>query len=114
MTDLRSLDIPPVLLNMLEHLLNTYGHIKSWNIYENNAKGLVHVNIRFDDILCEVDGHSGHARTDPVAYRRLSTKQLDRNRLRANKWNDNKQTHTPVKNGKWIILLRRLIEWILH
>jgi len=97
--ELDSLDIPPVLKNMIHHLLTTYGPTKSWNIYEN-TKGTINVNIRFDNIVSGDHDKVGHGMDDtcvPVSYRRLSTKQMDRNRMRAASWG----THTPdVKKRK--------------
>ena len=88
--ELDSLDIPPVLKNIIHHLLNTYGHIKSWNLYEN-VKGTINVNIRFDNVVvCDRDGAVSHSERDscvlPATYKRLSTKQMERNRMRATSW----------------------------
>ena len=104
--DLDSLDIPPVLTNMMHHLLTTYGHIKSWNIYEN-VKGTINVNIRFDNIVCGAVGHSEHAScVEPAMYRRLSSKQMERNRMRAASWS----THaTDVKKRRMDVISPEII-----
>ena len=65
--DLPSFNMPPVLENMFKHLLNTYGHIRGWNIYEND-KGFINLNIRFSSIVCEDIGSGSHARLEPVMY----------------------------------------------
>jgi len=57
------------------------------------------VNIRFDNVV--VSGAVGHSMDDtcalPATYKRMSTKQMDRNRMRATSWS----THTTeVKKRK--------------
>jgi len=83
--DLSSLQLPGTLGNMITYLIKTYGHIKSWNVYDNN-KGTMNINIRFDTDIVVVPGEA--AMPIPVAYRRLSRKQMDHNRDRASKQAD--------------------------
>ena len=79
--DLSSFNMPPVLENMFKHLLNTYGHIRGWNIYEND-RGFINLNIRFSSIVCEDSDSGSHARLEPVMYKRMSSQQISRNRSR--------------------------------
>ena len=92
--DLAKLDMPPVLANMFKHLLNTYGHIRGWNIYEND-RGFINLNIRFNSIVCENSDNISHARLEPVKYKRLSSQQSARNRNRAQTY---KSLHTTTTN----------------
>ena len=87
--DLPSSNMPPVLENMFKHLLNTYGHIRGWNIYEND-RGFINLNIRFSSIVCEDSDSGSHARLEPVMYKRMSSQQISRNRSRAQSY---KQQH---------------------
>ena len=66
---------------MLSHLLTTYGHIKSWNLFESD-KGYINVNIRFNNVVNET-GMGGHVSVQPVSYRRQSSQQIARNKHRA-------------------------------
>jgi hypothetical protein len=43
------MDLPPALTDILHHLLNTYGNVKSWNIFEVDNRD-ISVNIRFNNI----------------------------------------------------------------
>ena len=43
------MDLPPVLMDLLNHLLKTHGTVMSWNIYQRDD-GIVNVNIRFPNL----------------------------------------------------------------
>ena len=73
------MEIPLALTNMLNHLLRTHGNIKSWNIYQGD-NGIVNINIRFPDIT----GESNMPVEEPVSYKRVTSRQLARNKVRAN------------------------------
>jgi hypothetical protein len=94
--DLAKLDMPPVLANMFKHLLNTYGHIRGWNIYEND-RGFINLNIRFNNIECKESDISSHARLEPVMYKRMSSQQVARNRSRAQAY---KSVHNNTQHSK--------------
>ena len=80
------MDLPPVLENLLDHLLKTHGTIMSWNIYQGD-NGFVNVNMRFPAVNgSNVDGH-----VESVSYRRVSGRQLSRNKARA-------ETHRAKQN----------------
>ena len=94
--DLPGFDMPPVLENMFKYLLNTYGHIRGWNIYEND-RGFINLNIRFNNVVYEDSDSSGHARFDPVMYKRISSKQVTRNRSRAQAYKSVHNTPSKIK-----------------
>ena len=71
------MEMPLALTNMLNHLLRTHGNIKSWNVYQGD-NGIVNVNIRFSDIT----GESNMPVEEPVSYKRVSSRQLARNKVR--------------------------------
>ena len=81
------MDVPLALTNMLNHLLSTHGNITSWNIYQGD-NGIVNVNIRFPNINNEssVDSH-----VEPVTYKCVSSRQLARNKVRANTYKSKQQ-----------------------
>jgi len=78
-------DLPIVLQSMINSLLSTCGSVKSWNIYEN-SQDLVNITIRFDKSIC-IPNASGHV-IEPVSYKRQSIRQVERNRSRANTYNN--------------------------
>ena len=82
------MEMPPALKNMLNHLLKTHGSIKSWNIYQGD-NGIVNVNIRFSDIT----GESNMPVEEPVSYKRVSSRQLARNKVRANTYKSKQQAN---------------------
>jgi hypothetical protein len=45
------MDLPPVLENLLSHLLNTHGTIMAWNIYQGD-NGIVNVNMAECTVMC--------------------------------------------------------------
>ena len=91
------MELPTALTNILNHLLNTHGSITSWNIYQGNS-GTVNVNIRFPNITTEstasVDSH-----VQPVSYKQVSSRQLSRNKDRAEAYRA-KQQQTDIDNKK--------------
>ena len=78
------MEMPPALTSMLNHLLRTHGSIKSWNIYQGD-NGIVNVNIRFSDIT----GEFIMPVEEPVSYKRVSSRQLACNKVRANQCREN-------------------------
>ena len=86
MPDLEGVGIPPVLLTMMDSLLRTCGDIKSWSVYDN-SHGNINLNIRFSNVdVCNVDSH-----VVPVVYKRLSPRQCDRNKQRAETFKSKQQ-----------------------
>ena len=83
------MEMPPVLTNLINHLLNTYGGVKSWNIFESD-NGTVNVNIRFPNITS--DCLVGHV--EPVSYRRVPTRQAERSKHRAEAYRSKQLTHS--------------------
>ena len=83
------MELPSVLTNLINHLLNTYGGVKSWNIFESD-KGTVNVNIRFPNITS--DCLVGHV--EPVSYRRVPTRQAERSKHRAEAYRSKQLTHS--------------------
>ena len=81
------MELPPALNNMLNHLLRTHGNIKSWNIYQGE-NGIVNINIRFPDITGE---SNMHVLEEPASYKRVSGRQLARNKVRANIYKSKQQ-----------------------
>ena len=75
------MEMPPALTHLLNHMLNTHGTIKSWNMYQGDS-GFVNINIRFPNITKDstvpVCSH-----VQPVSYKQVSSRQLSRNKDRA-------------------------------
>ena len=93
------MDLPPVLMDLLNHLLKTHGTVMSWNIYQKDD-GIVNINIRFPN----VNDHATESHVLPVSYRRVSSRQLARNKARAethraNQNKNNVTVHTQTEHN---------------
>ena len=93
------MDLPPVLMDLLNHLLKTHGTVMSWNIYQRDD-GIVNVNIRFPNL----SDFTTESHVEPVSYRRVSGKQLARNKVRAethraNQNKNNATVHTQTEHN---------------
>ena len=75
-----ALGLPPILVNMLETLVDQ-NTLSSWNIF-SNKQGIVCVNIWFTGDMAN--------QVEPVYYRKQTPKQIDHNKQRA----ANHRTHT--------------------
>ena len=86
-------NIPSTLKSLMGTLFNT-NILNSWNIFENRD-GVVVINIRFrQDTLQPSVLH------EPIAFRRLSTKQITRNRQRSQLFQNNLHNSQNTLNKK--------------
>ena len=94
------MELPPVLTTMFNHLLTTYGSVKSWNLYESDS-GTININVRFSNTPIDGD-HVSHV--ESMSYKRLSRQQAERNKNRAAmfriKQQTNADTHKMHNNSK--------------
>ena len=82
--------LPNMLVTLLKQLVNT-SDLKSWSIYENQP-GIVNLNIRFST---SVNNNVGVSPVElPVAYRKVSPRQVERSRARAVKYRNTECMHS--------------------